>query len=89
VQQAVPKVSDRPPASALQLIAMTSNGDLRSAINSVQLLCSRQIKGLKKRKVREGESEEDGKTRQKNGGGKGSRGGKGGKLNVSDDLRAV
>ena len=31
---------DPPAATALQLIALTSNGDLRAAINSVQLLCT-------------------------------------------------
>ena len=31
---------DPPAAAALQLIALTSNGDLRSAINSIQLLCT-------------------------------------------------
>jgi cell cycle checkpoint protein len=73
----------RPPTSALQLIALTSNGDLRSAINSLQLLCSRERgdKG-RKRKART----DMGPPKKK---GKGSRGGKGAKLDVSDDLRAV
>jgi cell cycle checkpoint protein len=85
--QAVPQLANRPPNSALQLIAMTSNGDLRSAINSLQLLCSRQMKGGKKRKVREGEEDIGGSNKKISG--KGSRGGKGAKLDVSEDLRAV
>jgi cell cycle checkpoint protein len=87
IQQAVPRPADRPPTSALQLIAMTCNGDLRSAINSLQLLCSRQLKGAKKRKVRDEEEEEAGTKRK--GSGRGSRGGKGARLDVGDDLRAV
>lgn len=31
---------DPPAATALQLVALTSNGDLRAAINSIQLLCT-------------------------------------------------
>jgi cell cycle checkpoint protein len=85
---AVPEASDRPPMSVIQLIALTSNGDLRSAVNSLQLLCSRKhskdVVG-KKRKSRDGESWDGAKKK----GGKGSRGGRGGKLDVSADLRAV
>lgn len=73
----------RPPQSAIQLIAMTSNGDLRSAINSLQLLCARELGGKgKKRKA----MHQEGGPKKK---GKGSRGGKGAKLDLSDDLRAV
>ena len=75
--------SRRPPSSALQLIALTSNGDLRSAINSLQLLCSRE-RGEKGKK-RKALSDMGGAKKK----GKGSRGGKGAKLDISDDLRAV
>lgn len=73
----------RPPAPAVQLVGLTSNGDLRSAINSLQLLCSRRLtpQDSKRKKVDAGES--IGKK------GKGSRGGKGSKIEVSDDLRAT
>jgi cell cycle checkpoint protein len=83
LQQAVPEVSMRPPASAIQLIALTSHGDLRSAINSLQLLCSRELghKGHKRKK-----KDEEGGVKKK---GKGSRGGRGAKVDISDDLRAV
>lgn len=73
----------RPPISALQLIALTSNGDLRSAINSLQLLCSRNRGDAGKK--RKAQTEMGGPKKK----GKGSRGGKGAKLDVSDDLRAV
>ncbi len=89
LQQAIPQANRRPPASAVQLIVLTSNGDLRSAINSLQLLCSRKLgpPAAKKRKTRD---EDDGSTSSKRRfHGKGSRGGKGAKLDVSEDLRAV
>ncbi|WRT67333.1 uncharacterized protein IL334_004303 [Kwoniella shivajii] len=92
LQTAIPKAVNRPSHSTVQLIALSSNGDLRSAINSLQLLCQgrKEVKG-KKRKIRDGE-EEDADIElgpKKRGSGKGSRGGKGAKLDVSKDLRAV
>ena len=65
---------------------MTSNGDLRSAINSLQLLCARQLGGGTGRKRKKRDEEEGGSKKKR---GKGSRGGKGAKLDVSEDLRAV
>ncbi|ORY20600.1 Rad17 cell cycle checkpoint protein-domain-containing protein [Naematelia encephala] len=85
---AVPNLSHRPPSSAIQLIALSCNGDLRSAINSLQLLCSdRSAVVGKKRKNRNDDDETSPSVRKSSG--KGSRGGKGSKLNVSEDLRAV
>ena len=71
----------------MQLIALSSNGDLRSAINTLQMLCSQTnavVKNGKKRKRINGEVNGDEKRS-----GKGSRGGRGGKLAVSEDLRSV
>lgn len=83
LHQAISDPSQRPPNSALQLIALTSHGDLRSAINSMQLFCSRGLTGKgKKRKA----VEDNGPSKRK---GKGSRGGKGARVDISDDLRAV
>ncbi|KAK4685335.1 cell cycle checkpoint protein, partial [Tremellales sp. Uapishka_1] len=91
VQLAIPLPKNRPSASTLQLLAHTSNGDLRSAINSLQLLCKRSIgpgvKSGSKRKNREEDDEEEARTAKRTG--KGSRGGKGAKLDVSRDLRLV
>ncbi len=92
---------NKPPKSALQLIALTSNGDLRSAINSLQFLCGRKPdqlpNGNGKRKASKDHADDgdddvetNGKARKiSRGPGKGSRGGKGAKLDVSSDLRAV
>ncbi|KAK6903145.1 hypothetical protein I203_108408 [Kwoniella mangroviensis CBS 8507] len=91
LQTAIPRAVDRPSHATVQLIALSSNGDLRSAINSLQLICSgKKDSKTKKRKSRvdDAEVEEDGGPR-KRGSGKGSRGGKGAKLDVSKDLRAV
>ncbi|ORX33735.1 Rad17 cell cycle checkpoint protein-domain-containing protein [Kockovaella imperatae] len=82
---AVKSPSDRPPASALQLIALTCNGDLRSAVNSLQLLCSRVAKQDGRKRKRDDE-ELNSKSKAK---GRGSQGGKGAKLDLSDQLRAV
>lgn len=88
---AVPTMADRPPDSALQLIALSCHGDLRSAINSLQMLCSQKggIRGKrrKKGKTEEDESDVDVETGKKKG--RGGRGGRGGKVDVSDELRAV
>ncbi|WWC60908.1 uncharacterized protein I303_103484 [Kwoniella dejecticola CBS 10117] len=89
LQTAIPRALDRPSHATIQLIAHSCNGDLRSAINSLQLLCGgRKENKSKKRKGRQDEADEDLGTR-KRGAGRGSRGGKGGKLDVSRDLRAV
>nr|XP_031861175.1 uncharacterized protein CI109_003536 [Kwoniella shandongensis]KAA5528247.1 hypothetical protein CI109_003536 [Kwoniella shandongensis] len=91
VQTAIPKTTQRPSVSTVQLIALSCNGDLRSAINSLQLLCSRKMNDKsKKRKNREDDEEEEveiGEGTKKKG--RGSRGGKGALLSVSPDLRAV
>ena len=87
---AMPQAALRPPKSALQLIAMTSNGDLRSAVNSLQMLCNRAL--LVQGKKRKGEELDDDRARRGSGSarsGRGSRGGKGAKLEVSESLRAV
>ncbi|WWC89761.1 uncharacterized protein L201_004687 [Kwoniella dendrophila CBS 6074] len=87
LQNAIPRAVDRPSQATVQLIALSSNGDLRSAINSLQLLCGgkKEIKG-KKRKSKDTDDENAGESKKR---GKGSRGGKGAKLEVSRDLRAV
>ncbi|KAK8869618.1 hypothetical protein IAR55_000185 [Kwoniella newhampshirensis] len=91
LQTAIPKATQRPSHSTIQLIALSCNGDLRSAINSLQLLCSRRMHDKsKKRKNREdfeGEEIEVSKGLKKKG--RGSRGGKGALLDVSSDLRTV
>ena len=80
---AIPSISKRPLQSAIQLIALSCNGDLRSAVNSLQLMCSRSLTDFKKRKRI---AEDELKPKKK---GLGSHGGKGMKVDVSDDLRAV
>ncbi|WWC69257.1 uncharacterized protein I206_103195 [Kwoniella pini CBS 10737] len=89
LQTAVPRALDRPSHATVKLIALSSNGDLRSAINTLQMLCSgrKEVKGRKRKAM--GEDEEDQSESRKRGGGKGSRGGKGAKLDVNKDLRAV
>jgi cell cycle checkpoint protein len=83
LDMAILKPQTPPPRSAVQLIAMTANGDLRSAINSLQLLCAGGLKGTSNKRKRK-EEVATGKKK-----GLGSRGGKGAKLDVSQDLRAV
>ncbi|KIY34336.1 cell cycle checkpoint protein [Cryptococcus gattii E566] len=83
--------AQRPTKATLQLIAQSSNGDLRSAINSLQLLCGGRKHGDKdrvgkKRKEREEEVVSGSKGRGK---GRGSMGGRGAKLDVGSELRAV
>lgn len=91
----VPGTGWRPPKSALQLIALTSNGDLRSAVNSLQMLCNRaNVEQGKKRRGKGKDSlNEDsgpsGSSPMRSAFGRGSRGGRGAKLEVSDSLRAV
>lgn len=87
--QAVPEASQRPSAAAVQLIALSSNGDLRSAINSLQLLCSQRRVEAKAKKQKKGEEDGSSESSKRRLSGKGSRGGKGAKLDVSSDLRAV
>lgn len=83
--------AQRPGKATLQLIAQSSNGDLRSAINSLQLLCGGRKHGDmdkvgKKRREREEEVASGAKGTGK---GRGSMGGRGAKLDVSSELRAV
>lgn len=94
VSLAVPGAGWRPPKSALQLIALTTNGDLRSAVNSLQMLCNRaNVESGKKRKGGMLDDDDGDLSRSRSqrrvSSGKGSRGGKGAKLEVSDSLRAV
>jgi cell cycle checkpoint protein len=74
---------------SLQLIAVTCNGDLRSAVNSLQLLSTQS----KKRKAPTSETTDSQAgvpwTKRLKAKGKGSRGGKGAKLQVDDELRAA
>lgn len=78
---AFPDPKSRPSQDAIQLIAHTANGDLRSAINSLQFLS------------RSGAA--DNGLRAKTTGprakasGKGSRGGKGGKANASEEVKKL
>ncbi|WVR05388.1 hypothetical protein IAU60_002402 [Kwoniella sp. DSM 27419] len=98
VQTAIPKAADRPSHASIQLIALSSHGDLRAAINSLQMVCSRRSLGRsRKRKTADSDSVDgDGDEKVDSRGGKragargkGSRGGKGAKLDVSKDVRAV
>ncbi|WVQ98933.1 hypothetical protein IAU59_006065 [Kwoniella sp. CBS 9459] len=98
LQTAIPRALDRPSQSTVQLIAQSSHGDLRSAINSLQLLCAQRSGNTRKRKNRDGDDDDDNaddgepskkKGQRKSAAGKGSRGGKGAKLDVSRELRAV
>jgi cell cycle checkpoint protein len=78
-----------PTAAALQLIALTSNGDLRSAVNSVQMLCTQAAAAMngngKKRKGAAG----NGGSRKVAVLGKDARGWIKAKLDVPKDIRAV
>lgn len=89
VALAIPVVAERPPDSALQLIALSCHGDLRSAINSLQMLCSQRgsLKGKKRKRAKGDEADDDAGPVSKRG--KGARGGRGARVDISDDLRAV
>lgn len=76
VPLAFPEIKSRPSAHTLQLIASTANGDLRSAINSLQFLSHGSGKAMAGEVAK--------KTK-----GKGSRGGAGGKVAASADLRTL
>lgn len=89
LQLALPDKSLHPPTSALQLISLTSNGDLRAAINSLQMLCSRTYTGKDKKRKLKGDTSSLSATGPSRKRGVGSRGGKGSKIDISDDLRAV
>ncbi|WVQ71805.1 hypothetical protein IAR50_001347 [Cryptococcus sp. DSM 104548] len=85
--------SSHPAKATLQLICQSSNGDLRAAINSLQMLCGGRGKVLNGRTAARGRGrgrgqKDDGETAVKRKG-KGSMGGKGGLLDVSPELRAV
>ncbi|BEJ12354.1 hypothetical protein CspHIS471_0208140 [Cutaneotrichosporon sp. HIS471] len=83
LELAIEDPSQRPAPAAVQLIGLTCNGDLRSAINSLQLLCTgRTLQTLKKRKTVK--QEKRGRAT-----GKGSRGGRGAKVDVSEEIRAA
>jgi cell cycle checkpoint protein len=77
---AFPDAKSRPSQDAIQLIAHTANGDLRSAINSLQFL-SRGDQGY-------GLNAKAANPRAK-ASGKGSRGGKGAKLNTSNEVKTL
>lgn len=73
----------RPAAGVVQLIGLSCNGDLRSAINSLQLLCTgAALQSAKKRKT--GKEAKRGKAT-----GRGARGGRGAKIDVSEEIRAA
>ncbi|CAK9784093.1 hypothetical protein CC85DRAFT_268159 [Cutaneotrichosporon oleaginosum] len=83
LEQAIEDPAQRPSPAAVQLLGLSCNGDLRSAINSLQLLCTgRSLKTLKRRKT--GKQENRGRAT-----GKGSRGGRGAKVDVSEEVRAA
>lgn len=78
---AFPDVKSRPSQDSIQLIAHTANGDLRSAINSLQFLSrnGEQGHGLNAKVVHP----------RSKASGKGSRGGKGAKINTSNEVKAL
>ncbi|ODO10847.1 hypothetical protein I350_01446 [Cryptococcus amylolentus CBS 6273] len=85
--------ASHPAKATLQLICQSSNGDLRAAINSLQMFCGGRGKIPNGRGAARGQGKGRG---QKDEGhvvvkrkGKGSMGGKGGLLDVSPELRAV
>jgi cell cycle checkpoint protein len=83
LELAIEDSSQRPADAAVKLVSLSCNGDLRSAINSLQLLCTgRTLQTLKKRKT--GKEERRGRAT-----GKGSRGGRGGRVDVSEEVRAA
>jgi cell cycle checkpoint protein len=77
VPLAYPKTAARPPPEALQLIAQSCNGDLRSAVNSLEFLAAQTIPKAK------------GKAEIAKKSGKGSRGGRGAKIDASEQVRAL
>ncbi|TYJ56703.1 hypothetical protein B9479_002634 [Cryptococcus floricola] len=85
--------ASHPAKATLQLICQSSNGDLRAAINSLQMLCGGRGKIANGRGAARGKGmgrgqKDDGHVVVKRKG-KGSMGGKGGLLDVSPELRAV
>lgn len=78
---AFPNSKSRPSQDTIQLIAHTANGDLRSAINSLQFLS------------RSGDADNGLKATttgpRAKASGKGSRGGKGGKVNASEEVKKL
>ncbi|TXT13660.1 hypothetical protein VHUM_01027 [Vanrija humicola] len=83
ISLAIPDAAKRPSPGAVQLIAQSSHGDLRSSINSLQVLCTGSaLKSSKKRKT-------DGDGKPSKATGRGSRGGKGAKIDVSEEIRAA
>ncbi|RSH93942.1 Cell cycle checkpoint protein rad17 [Saitozyma podzolica] len=90
---ALPKGTTPPSTSAIHLIALSANGDLRSAINSLQMLCSRKLP--KESKKRKSDEMDEGARNKGAGAGvgagskKGLKGGRAAKVDASDELRAV
>jgi cell cycle checkpoint protein len=88
---ALPKGTTPPSTSAIHLIALSANGDLRSAINSLQMLCSRKLP--KESKKRKSDEMDEGARKKGAGAGAGSKkglkGGRAAKVDASDELRAV
>lgn len=78
---AFPDTKSRPSQDSIQLIAHTANGDLRSAINSLQFLSRNGEQG-------HGLNTQGANPRIK-ASGKGSRGGKGAKINTSNEVKAL
>lgn len=78
---AFPDAKSRPSQDTIQLIAHTANGDLRSAINSLQFLSRSGASG-------NGLNAKAAVPRVK-ASGKGSRGGKGAKLNSSEEVKKL
>jgi cell cycle checkpoint protein len=73
------------PKHSVQLIALSCNGDLRSAINSLQLLCTRNMQSTNDRaKSRRRREEDESAIKEKR-----VRMSKKAKLDVSEELRAV
>lgn len=77
---AIPNASDRPSNDVVQLIAQTSNGDLRSAVNSLEMLMKTSSAALT--------SAVSGKTALPKKG-KGSRGGGKGKVSGSKEMQIL
>lgn len=77
-----------PTAAALQLVCLTSSGDLRSAINSIQMLCTHTAVQAAKGRKRKNNTKEAG-GRKTAVVGKDARGWVKSKLDIPDDIRAV